>query len=153
MEFKSAFDPVVVVDSVPAAAYNHLQDTYSLDTGLGVEGGTLKVTGKRDVYAEIQAASPGTVLSEAVQKFGVSKFIEKAEQLPPESFGDATLLPTSIMDAMETMNRANKAWNDLPPEVRRAFGNDMYAFVQAYDNGTLSEKIQPKEEVKSDAES
>ena len=155
MEFKKAYDPVVVEDSVPKAAYDHLQPTYALDTSLDAEAGTLKKSGVRDVYAEIQAAAPGTVLSDSVQKFGVSKFIEKSQQLPPEAFGDATFMPKNIIEAMEVVNRAESGWNALPPEVRRAFGNNMKNFVDAFDNGSYADVLASltKKEDKADAES
>jgi len=155
MEFKKAFDPVIVQDSVPKAAYDHLQPTYALDTSLDAEAGTLKKSGVRDVYAEIQAAAPGTVLSDSVQKFGVSKFIEKSQQLPPEAFGDATFMPKNIIEAMEVVNRAESGWNALPPEVRRAFGNNMKNFVDAFDDGSYADVLATltKKEDKPDAES
>nr|QJB20486.1 MAG: internal scaffolding protein [Microvirus sp.] len=60
-----------------------------------------------------------TNLKALVERFRIS-----GQAPPPMQFGDATGLPGSRLEAMERLQAAQDAFNDLPFKVRQAVGHD-----------------------------
>lgn len=88
------------------------------------EDGTisLKAASKKDIKAEINSHAAETDMAVIVQKLmmGDSSVLSVKKPL----FGDFTQFPTTYAEAFDLVNRSEKAFESLSPDIKQKFDND-----------------------------
>lgn len=82
----------------------------------------LKPSGKKDIKAEINSHVAETDMAVIVQKLmmGDSSVFSTKKPL----YGDFTQFPSTYAEAFELVNRSEKAFESLAPDVKQKFDND-----------------------------
>lgn len=90
----------------------------------------LKKTGEHDLYAEIQSHKDSTDINEIIRRF-----IETGDvtlfQVRQGSYGDFTEMPKTYAEMFQRMIDAEIAFNQLPPNVKEQFNNNVTEFLAA----------------------
>lgn len=134
----------------PAASFDKVVDDYGWvydeTRKRRVEG----VKGQVDIYAKIQAATPGTTLSDMIDKYQKGDMSADAlMQLVGQNFGtdsskvfaDVSEMPTNIFELDQVRANARDSYDALPAEVKALFGSDYQTFVNAVLDGSYQQKF------------
>lgn len=110
----------------------------------------LKKTGTRNIYNQIQEAKDECDVLEINRRaiMGDPNAIQKIQNTG-ERYGDMTTIPTSILEAKQMIIDVEKAFNELPINVRKEFNNSVDEFMAGTTNGKVKEvfeKIAPKKQ-------
>lgn len=109
----------------------------------------LKESGKKDLFQEIQSWRDQTDMHWVLQQMALGQY-PKRENL---MYGDFSEAPENMVQAMQMMINAEKAFYDLPLDTRKKFDNDykqwMVMASSDYEQfGKLMGFVQDPEEIK-----
>lgn len=95
------------------------EDIYSVKV---LKDGTcvLEVTGKKNVQDEINAWKEHTDMSYILRAMATGQYMPRDNIM----YGDFTQTPETLSDALQTIINAEKAFYELPLEMRNKFDND-----------------------------
>lgn len=90
---------------------------------------TLVVKGIKDRYQEAQDALPGVEIKTLIDRYskGDIAALERVKGI----YGDFTETPTTMVEALNTVQNATEAFNKLPKEIRAKFENSIDQFIAA----------------------
>lgn len=112
----------------------------------------LKETGKRNIYNVIQQAKDECDVIEINRRalLGDANAIARLQNTG-EKYGDMTTMPTTLLEAKQMITDVEKAFRELPVEVRKEFNNSVDEFMAGTTNGKVKEvieKVAPKDKEK-----
>lgn len=86
-----------------------------------------EVSGKHDIYPEIQAHRQSTDINYLVSRFaaGDDTALSKVQGL----YGDFTEMPKTYAEALNAMNKADELFAKLPADVKAKFDNSFSVFL------------------------
>jgi hypothetical protein len=107
---------------------------FRLNSETGVK--ELEEVKKVNVYEKIQSVRAGTSIAEMVERYerGDISAISNNLSASKAVYGDFTNAPKTLMEAQNTLIKAEKYWGRLPVEVRNDFGT-YENFLASIDNG------------------
>lgn len=99
----------------------------------------LKECGTRDLYDEIQSHKDSVDIHIILAKYasGDTSVLSKKQGM----YGDFTKAPTSLVEMIQLVNEADRAFLDLPLEVREKFGSSVARWLAEYGTDAWSEKM------------
>lgn len=99
-------------------------------------------TGSNNINDFIQKSLKDTLIYNILDKYnrGNVDVLNKAHG----QFFDATVYPTSLAEAQNSIIKANRFFDSLPLDVRKSFSNSSESFVQSFFDGSLKEKLPEK---------
>lgn len=118
------------------------------------------VKGKLDIYAKIQAATPGCTLNDLIENYQKGSMSAEAlmavvgQQFGVDSskiYADVSELPQDIFELDAMRVRARNAYDALPADVKALFDSDYQTFAQAVVDGSYQKKFQEYEASKKPA--
>lgn len=100
---------------------------------------SLKVTGKHDLYSEIQSHADSVDIHVLLQRYqngdpGALARIQGA-------YGDFTQMPSTFAEALNTMIAAEQYFMGLPVETRAEFGHSFQQFIASMDAPDFSKRM------------
>ena len=108
---------------------------------------SVTVTGKKDIYPEIQASALSCDINYLISRFaaGDATALSKVQG----TYGDFTQFPRSYAELLNQVNRGSELFDALPAEVRARFDNSLGVFMQSAGSQEWMDKLgisQPKQE-------
>ena len=122
-KFRTMFDPSEKHFSEPGSQYH---DTYVLKTTKSGEKRLTK-TGTIDQYSYIQSFRDSTDLHKIIEKYNLIKDPALLNVHEP-MYGDFLGMPTNLIEVKKAAENAEIFFNELPIEIRRAYGFSAGAF-------------------------
>lgn len=109
----------------------------------------LKESGKKDLFQEIQSWRDQTDMHWVLQQMALGQYPQRENLM----YGDFSEAPENMVQAMQMMINAEKAFYDLPLDTRKKFDNDykqwMVMASSDYEQfGKLMGFVQDPEEIK-----
>lgn len=88
------------------------------------EDGTIRLieSGREDIQAKINSHASSCDMSVIIRKLQLGDTSVLTSKQP--MYGDFTQFPTSYAEVLDLVNRSDKAFTSLDPEVRAQFDND-----------------------------
>ena len=115
----------------------------------------LKDTGiKINIYDRIQECKNECDVIEITRRamVGDQVALQKLQKVG-NSYGDMTVMPTSLLEAKQIIIDAEKSFEQLPLEIRKEFNNNVDEFLAGTKNGKIKEVVEkhlPKKEEKAE---
>lgn len=100
---------------------------------------TVKPAGFTDVYAKIQAAKPACEIDNILKRAAAGDPLALAQT--NGQYLDCTDMPTTLAEALNTINKLEQAFERLPLDVRRQYGFSASRFIAAAGSGQLSKEV------------
>lgn len=128
---------------------NQFEDLY--DPIVQKDGSVLLVvTGKKDIQQEIQSYAEQTDMAYVLRMMSAGVYPERNDLM----YGDFTEAPEDLLDAMQMMLNAEKAFYALDLDTRNKFDNDFQKWLVAAntDFGSFSERMGFKNEKETPAD-
>lgn len=126
MKFFTSFEPA---KCQPAPTGSGKEIDWQLKYVKGID--TVVESGEIDVYAQIQAAAEATPsVSELVAQYNVTLDPSIFDQKKGAMFFDLTALPKDIFEMQALQREAQLKFEQLPTEIKRAYDNNLYNFIQ-----------------------
>lgn len=99
----------------------------------------LRVTGRKDLYAEIQSFKDSCNLELILKRFAAGDQ-RAAERLQARQglYGDFAVMPKSLAEAMNLCIQAEDAFNHLPADEKQKFDNNYRTWLLAVNEGKIS---------------
>lgn len=87
-------------------------------------------TGETDLYAKIQEGAEDTKLDNIIAKItqGDTSMVR-----PDGIYGDLTQAPSSLLEAMQQIQKLENIWGSLDNDIKRKYNFDMEEFIGASD--------------------
>lgn len=109
---------------------------------------SLKITGKHDLYSEIQSHAESVDIHVLLQRYqngdpGALSRIQGA-------YGDFTQMPSTFAEALNTMIAAEQYFMGLPVETRAEFGHSFQQFIASMDAPDFSKRMGINPDVPTD---
>ena len=100
---------------------------------------TVTVTGKKDVYPEIQASALSCDINYLISRFaaGDATALSKVQG----TYGDFTQFPRSYAELLNQVNRGSELFDSLPADVRARFDNSLGVFMQSAGSQEWMDKL------------
>ncbi len=97
------------------------------------------VTGKKDVYPEIQASAMSCDINYLISRFaaGDATALSKVQG----TYGDFTQFPRSYAELLNQVNRGSELFDSLPADVRARFDNSLGVFLQSAGSQEWMDKL------------
>lgn len=97
------------------------------------------VSGKRDIYPEIQASALSCDINYLVSRFasGDATALSKIQG----TYGDFTQFPKSYAELLNQVNRGTELFDSLPADVRAKFDNSLGVFLQSAGSQDWMDKL------------
>lgn len=99
--------------------------------------GRLIESGEEDLYAVIQSHKESSIIQNVVRRYEAGDVTVLARQQCV--FGDSTCYPKSMIEAYHVLERAKKAYVDMPVEARQKFGS-FETFVRSFGDPDFIQK-------------
>ena len=108
----------------------------------------LKVTGKRNIYKEIQAHKEECLVYNILERYvnGDISVLNKSQGM----FADISNMPKSLNEAQEIILNAENLFKEMPFNIRSEFNHSMSEFVASISNGTFEDKVNKHFQPQSD---
>ncbi len=132
--FRSQYDRVRVYTDPGKSEVNVYGARYDDDGHLSVT-----VTGKKDVYPEIQASALSCDINYLISRFaaGDATALSKVQG----TYGDFTQFPRSYAELLNQVNRGSELFDALPADVRARFDNSLGVFMQSAGSQEWMDKL------------
>lgn len=91
---------------------------------------TIKKAGKKDLFQEIQSWKEQTDMHYILNQMALGQYPQRTDLM----YGDFTEAPENMQQAMQMMINAERAFYDLPLDVRKKFDNDYKQWVVQAQN-------------------
>lgn len=116
-----------------ADIYKHQQKPEKLSDGTVVYRDELVKVGETDVYAKIQEARDDCDVYKILDRAACGDIaaMRKVQGAPESAYADIRGIPKNIHEIKKQQNSAMQSFEQLPSEIRAAFGNDPAEFVKA----------------------
>lgn len=105
------------------------------------EDGTLelKATGTEDLYEQIQSHKESCDIHEIVNRFvaGDESVLSRAQGF----YADASDMPKTWMEVMNSVIAGEHAFNSLPVAVKQQFGNSFSTWLSSFESPDFAEKM------------
>ncbi|UPW40971.1 internal scaffolding protein [Sigmofec virus UA08Rod_5899] len=100
---------------------------------------SLKVTGKHDLYGEIQSHAESVDIHVLLQRYqnGDPGALARVQG----AYGDFTQMPQTFAEALNTMIAAEQYFMGLPVETRSEFGHSFQQFIASMDAPDFSKRM------------
>lgn len=113
---------------------------------------SLKKVGETDQYAVIQSYKEGCDIKNLIETYAVTKDTRVFQRKTGSVFGDATVLPKTLVEAHDIFREAESAYNNLSAVDRAQYG-DYKSFLSSFGSfdgiSSYLTKIRPvKEDLK-----
>lgn len=97
------------------------------------------VTGKKDIYPEIQASALSCDINYLISRFaaGDATALSKVQG----TYGDFTQFPRSYAELLNQVNRGSELFDSLPADVRARFDNSLGVFLQSAGSQEWMDKL------------
>lgn len=82
-------------------------------------------TGKKDIFQEIQSWRDATDMHFILAQMAQGKYEPRSGAM----YGDFTVMPETPVETMQLMINSEKAFYDLPVDVRKKFDNDWHQWM------------------------
>lgn len=110
------------------------------------------VTGKKDIYPEIQSSALSCDINYLVSRFaaGDATALSKVQG----TYGDFTQFPKSYAELLNQVNRGSELFDSLPSDVRAKFDNSLGVFLQSAGSQEWMDKLgisQPSDPVSANS--
>lgn len=116
----------------------------------------LKISGEKDIDAEIQANKDYCSIKLLVERFAMGD--ENALDRVKGFYADFTEMPKSYSEMFQRVEDCYKSFNELDPDIKEKFSNDANVFWSLFGTGEFYERLTPEvaeavvSEVKGDVE-
>lgn len=116
-----------------APIYKHQQKPEKLSDGTVVYRDDLVEVGETDIYAKIQAARDDCDVYKILDRAACGDIVamRKVQGAPEYAYIDTRGIPKNIHEIKKQQDAAMQNFEQLPSEIRAAFGNDPAEFVKA----------------------
>lgn len=132
--FRTQYDRQRVFSQSGKSEINVYGARYDDDGHLNVS-----VTGKKDIYPEIQASALSCDINYLVSRFaaGDATALSKVQG----TYGDFTQFPKSYAELLNQVNRGTELFDSLPSDVRSKFDNSLGVFLQSAGSQEWMDKL------------
>ena len=91
-----------------------------------------------DIQAFINSFAPGCDMSVVINKLKAGLIPTKYDE---HNCLDMSLMPKSIVDAMQSIRAFRDGFGDMPANIQKAFGYDPNIFIQSFIDGTFNDAL------------
>lgn len=135
MTFRTQFEPAPRVVTNPGNPIKTLYGPIYDKNGVL----SLKVTGKHDLYAEIQSHAESVDIHVLLQRYanGDPGALARVQG----AYGDFTQMPTTFAEALNTLIAAEQYFMGLPVETRAQFDHSFQQFIASMDAPDFSKRM------------
>lgn len=125
---KGLFDRPRVISNAGSGFRDTYGFKYVTDKNTGRKVKRFTITGRENVYDEIQASKESVDLEVLLQKYATGQ----ASSNIPVFYGDMTKMPKNIYEHARMIDEAQAEFFKLPIEVRKEFNNDFDKFIATF---------------------
>lgn len=99
----------------------------------------LEKTGEKNIYNEIQSHEPSCNINSILARYRAGE--ESVLNQPGYRFGDFSLIPNSLLDAVNRLEDAKAVFKSLPLEEREKYGQSFEKWISSFgEYGAVFEK-------------
>lgn len=126
-------------ETIPAPSGEKVVPTFSLRISKETGRQELVQSGTTDIYEKIQASKESTLIYNIIERFQNGDI--SALNQHNGYYGDMTTIPTTLAGMKQALIDAENHFNQLPLEVRKEFNHNVNEYLNAFDNGTIDERL------------